>query len=829
MPEEEVMWQREIDREQHSSRRGNLSEQERAGIQAENTEAHRVKWNRSRSEETKKYEMRFDTTEEEYFKIMNEENVNYDVVFRDSAKSLAKAVHLFYANSGCGENGQFREYDRRWEGKPIDQEDIRRQVDAHKLTSDDYFRMFGGFFSDHSYTNACLYSCGACGYRIRERSTDRRPVKYIRYRLDSDELVPLKYNEEQTKTMKNLQEYYRENRVMVPRWNEETKTADLRNIEPWRVMSVYESREHGLFHLHPELVDVGKGGIESVLLCPYCSDSVKNVDADPLKRVPRFSIANGIDFGYYKRLDLTAPNLHEEVILGRVRAVIASYKIKSNMCGCRTITRDKIQCNAVLFCQEKFEELSEMLSGHQMFDEKGLELLIQIFLLDDKGELDNLVRMACGRADILARPSVVAEWITVLIHVHLYYKDIEVPSVIDIMKRIDKTNNSILKNATRVDKVDVNEVERMVGTDVAQVQQVDDGVEARFTSLDAGMGEDNGGSDNVGIRVSCAIKPPERCLQEDEVYRFARLKSLRNLVGPGTISYEKNDTDDEDCSSEEGHDGGSNGSEEVGIDVDGIRARFGIRPCASGVQQEQGVVHGIRRKSDPVNEFLEPDSIVTAAFPTVFMLGTAYKKPMGRLCGHARHHLLHQFTMVPSKCRRFLLYLFDATSRLSSIDSVNTYVGKHEEAQKAIQGLMENPKERAALEEAYQNPKSDLAKAVLKRYLPYLQFSASKVGYGLGLDSTLQTQLKETSKRFQAPSGFSRSRLTIRTILVPFVRPLQPLTIVSFLLFSKMDPRTVWMALISWIRYGSVLKIRSRLVILGCQSLSVGVWQWKIR
>jgi hypothetical protein len=121
-----------------------------------------------------------------------------------------------------------------------------------------------------------------------------------------------------------------------------------------------------------------------------------------------------------------------------------------------------------------------------------------------------------------------------------------------------------------------------------------------------------------------------------------------------------------------------------------------------------------------MNEFLEPDSIVTAAFPTVFMLGTAYKKLMGRLCGHARHHLLHQFTMVPSKYRRFLLYLFDATSRLSLINSVNTYVGKHEEAQKAIRDLMEDPKERAALEEAYQNPKSDFAKAVLKRYLPYL-------------------------------------------------------------------------------------------------------------
>jgi len=201
----------------------------------------------SRVEETKKYGMHFDTTEEEYFKIMNEENVDYDVVFCDSAKNLAKAMHLFYANSGYGEYGQFREYDRRWEGKPIDQEDIRKQVESHKSTSDDYFCMFSGFFSDHSYTNACLYSCGACGYQIRERSTDRRPVRYVRYRLDSDEIIPLRYNEEQTKAMRNLQEHYRTNQVTVPHWNEETKTASVRRIEPWRVISMYESKEHGFF------------------------------------------------------------------------------------------------------------------------------------------------------------------------------------------------------------------------------------------------------------------------------------------------------------------------------------------------------------------------------------------------------------------------------------------------------------------------------------------------------------------------------------------------------------------------------------------------------
>jgi hypothetical protein len=71
-----------------------------------------------------------------------------------------------------------------------------------------------------------------------------------------------------------------------------------------------------------------------------------------------------------------------------------------------------------------------------------------------------------------------------------------------------------------------------------------------------------------------------------------------------------------------------------------------------------------------------------------------------------------------------------------------------------IQELLENPMERAALEDAYRNPKSDFSKAFLRKYIPYLCFSASKVGYGLGGSLRLETELKEGSKRFQAPSSF---------------------------------------------------------------------------
>ena len=176
MPEDEVLRRRENERIHRQQHRGRISEEEHIAIQAVDTEAHRAKRRRVRDQEMKRYEMYFNTTEEEYLRIMNEENVDYDAVFRDSAKNLAKAVHLYYANSGCGEYGQYREYDRKWEGKLVDQEDICKQVDAQKSTCDDYFRMFDGYFADHSYTGASLFSCGACGYWIREHLGKCRPV-----------------------------------------------------------------------------------------------------------------------------------------------------------------------------------------------------------------------------------------------------------------------------------------------------------------------------------------------------------------------------------------------------------------------------------------------------------------------------------------------------------------------------------------------------------------------------------------------------------------------------------------------------------------------------
>jgi hypothetical protein len=66
MREEDVVGQREENRIRTEAYRNYLSERERIAIRAENTEFQRIKRCKTREQETRKYKMRFDTTEDEY-------------------------------------------------------------------------------------------------------------------------------------------------------------------------------------------------------------------------------------------------------------------------------------------------------------------------------------------------------------------------------------------------------------------------------------------------------------------------------------------------------------------------------------------------------------------------------------------------------------------------------------------------------------------------------------------------------------------------------------------------------------------------------------------
>ena len=151
----------------------------------------------------------------------------------------------------------------------------------------------------------------------------------------------------------------------------------MKTVEVWKAKSFWEEQHADgsktYWHLHPELVeeDVKKQG-HSTLLCSRCAESIKK------QKIPKFSIADHIDFGWSQRLGLTPPNITEQLILAQTRLYYTCIKICSNKSG---LAQDydlwsMARIHAILFPHDAPDVVGRRLRGANLFHAGGL--------LDDK-------------------------------------------------------------------------------------------------------------------------------------------------------------------------------------------------------------------------------------------------------------------------------------------------------------------------------------------------------------------------------------------------------------------------------------------------------------
>jgi hypothetical protein len=82
--------------------------------------------------------------------------------FDDRGKSVAKALLLFYLNSGMMRFNNHREYMECWDGEPVDIDGLLSEIKNENPSDDDTNETLREFFLSHRYTEGCLPSCG-CG------------------------------------------------------------------------------------------------------------------------------------------------------------------------------------------------------------------------------------------------------------------------------------------------------------------------------------------------------------------------------------------------------------------------------------------------------------------------------------------------------------------------------------------------------------------------------------------------------------------------------------------------------------------------------------------
>jgi hypothetical protein len=599
-------------------------------------------------------------------------------------------------------------------------------IEGEMLTPLEYNDVVRRFYSQHPFMDFTSNSCTACGIRHIERTKDPY-ISYIDVPLTEPNIIEgLQYSPQQALDL-TRQRDAPESIVTIPfdaNWNQ--RTINLTSAIPF-----FESSHDGapvFWHLHPELVGSMPDGERCATLCPICHESVMRN-----KTIPRLSIAAGVDFGYFQRLGLVYPNLHEQMILSRTRLYFTVIKVSSNLKGQVNMNhRNKARCHSIMFPHNASEIASNMF-GSSLRGEGGLlqleelQKLLHLYMVDPQGRPDAIAKDIFQTVNLLARPHVVAQWLIVLKWLNPHYADLDLfdlkRTVVDSLELLNK---EIIDQCHTINDPDVLEYEMALGSDVAGVRNTE--ILGPGAGVQRCHDVDPAGVEFNDISYSY-VTNSEAAYYSGGTEDFC-LKALEAFADYYSGDCAEDPTGDDTCDFNE----------------DDIRDYLQRNPLTGRNVTARGSV--------PFHEFDKDDKNLSTSFPQVFLLGTAYGREPGRLSCDQRSHLLNQFHMVPAKDRRLLGFLFDVKQRFQVMDGVKAHVEGSRGSIIQITKLIKQPAERAKLKHAINNPNTSSAKQLLNKYLKHLLFSCKDVSYGVLEGSKLKQRLLAATYRYSAPTCF---------------------------------------------------------------------------
>ena len=161
---------------------------------------------------------------------------------------------------------------------------------------------------------------------------------------------------------------------------------------------------------------------------------------------------------------------------------------------------------------------------------------------------------------------------------------------------------------------------------------------------------------------------------------------------------------------------------------------------ACGIERDKSI-----RESNPLNEFLDNEDLLTGAFPDVFMFGrltgTSDQKQSGSLNRKQRLHLLKQFTVRAATTPDLLFFLFNQQQRHEHIRGVNAKVKTNKKSFKLYQELLKSKDFKKKLNVAIKKPNSKEAKEVFKKISPVLKVSGRRAPFGAFQKSDVITKI----------------------------------------------------------------------------------------
>lgn len=444
-------------------------------------------------------------------------------------------------------------------------------------------------------TTGCkIYACTLCGIKLPEQNA----WNYTKQELYS---LPQGFslNEVETAQYNHAMEV----EIVLPtNENNGTGTYQLHHLR-----SIYRSiREEGkLYKIHPELVIVEENCQEYVMICPLCVKDMKSHE------LPVMSVAAGVDFGDYRRIDLVLPNMLELMIISRMRMFHSIVKIQPNSGRNtrRNYTGYKLRTHVTLFRHDtpSVVPFSLLLQGAntQMTLGQLLEKTIQLEFVRPRKKMDHLTQLAYNTTTITARTYVVYQWYTVLQHMNpLYKNDPTLPPYPHLKESIQFINEWLFQHAMRLCDEKSLEFEQRLGDDTTQ---------RSTTSQPRNVHDSFNANSNVPQSYDFVHSIQNKCAPEIGHRESALLRGLADTFDIPTLCEQLENNENMHC----------------------------------------------QRMDNPASMYDDNNAVLAGSFPHIFMFGKTYcerlKKPLNQ---KQRLHLLCQFTNLPASTRElcFLLY-----------------------------------------------------------------------------------------------------------------------------------------------------------------------------
>ena len=611
---------------------------------------------------------------------------------------MEQAVGLLYANTG---KDRFQGTDNLTD--EVARKQLIEEINSEIPSPEDNDNLVKRFVEAQSYAMKLL-SCGGCGFRNMETTIDgtyklckliHLPIFMELTKIEVEKFVAIK------------------NQPAVQVYIDDKGKMDF--VEPWRAYSVYIHNDGydslKYYHLHPEMIQEDDDGDKATYLCPTCVSALSHrTGKEPQK--PPLSLANGIDFGSWHRLNyLTEPNIIERHVLARVRHYETRIKVQHS--GLREQNLSKhLRGHVILFGHDAPVVATELLNTAKKFAQT-----LQIICVGPEGTTDALLQHALGTSTLRARAYVIHQWLAVSQRLNMLFRaDEELLTIEKFEEYAHELNDEIQQQAKHFHDHSLLTKEAAIGSDISKVpeteneQENDDEKESSFAL------------ENSSVSASDKYSEASQRASMEAIQRDFRLQDVK------------------------------------------------IKHPDANTNTAQSY-----RNLHPVNEFEENDFAIAGAFPTIFLFGQVYCS-QGSLSMTKTKHLLQQFTNIPARSRELLLVLFDQKQRHAVSQGISTNVkGNNRKQFDRYVEIVKSDKFKKLLCKAIEKPNSKAPKRVMKIITPILNISGCEVPYGPSERSLTITNICAMSSKLGPASTFltiapnmennpTALRLTMRSI-----------------------------------------------------------------